>query len=55
MRSDKVSINKIRKILYVVGKVLGDVNAVKRGKICQRVGRRVTGKITGKLMGKIFK
>lgn len=50
-----MSINKIRSLLYNVAKILGDVNAVKKGKIGKRVTRRVAGKVTGKLMGKLFK
>ncbi|MBP1947351.1 hypothetical protein [Virgibacillus litoralis] len=48
-------INNIRKALYGIAKVLGDVNAVKKGKVGKRVGRRVAGKGTGKLLGKLFK
>lgn len=50
-----MSINKFRSILYNVAKFLGDVNAVKKGKIGRRVGRRVAGKATGKLFRRIFK
>lgn len=45
----------IRSILYKLGKFLGDVNAVKKGRLGRRVGRRVAGKATGKAMRKIFK
>ncbi|WP_176446415.1 hypothetical protein [Lentibacillus sp. CBA3610] len=48
-------INNIRKALYTISKILGDVNAVKRGRVGRRVGRRVAGKGTGKLLGKLFK
>lgn len=50
-----MSINKIRSLLYFVAKILGDINAVKRGKVGQRVARRVAGKITGRALGKFFK
>jgi hypothetical protein len=50
-----MKINKIRGILYFVAKILGDVNAVKKGKVGKRIGRRVAGKVTGRLLGKIFK
>jgi hypothetical protein len=50
-----MSINKTRGFLYFLAKILGDYNAVKKGKIGQRVGRRITGKITGRIMRKIFK
>jgi len=50
-----VRINKIRKILYKVSKILGDVNAVKKGTVGKRIGRRAAGKGTGKILRKLFK
>lgn len=50
-----MSIGKFRSFLYGLAKFLGDVNAVKRGKVGERIGRRVVGKVTGRLMGKLFK
>ena len=44
-----------RSFLYWLAKLLGDVNAVKKGKIGKRAARRVGGKIAGKGMRKIFK
>lgn len=46
-------ISKIRSLLYTTAKVLGDVDAVKKGKVGKRVKNRVLGKITGKLLGKL--
>lgn len=48
-------INNIRKVLYAISRILGDVNAVKKGKVGKRIGRRVAGKGTGKMMRKLFK
>lgn len=48
-------INNVRKALYGIAKILGDVNAVKKGKIEQRIGRRAVGKGTGKILRKLFK
>ncbi|MFP5111822.1 hypothetical protein ACSU64_05520 [Bacillaceae bacterium C204] len=50
-----MTIGKIRSILYSIAKILGDTNAVKRGKVGKRIERRVVGKITGRLLGKLFK
>lgn len=50
-----MTIGKIRSILYATAKILGDVNAIKKGKITERVERRVAGKITGRIFGKIFR
>lgn len=46
-------ISKIRSLLYTTAKVLGDVDAVKKGKVGKRVKKRVLGKIAGKLLGKL--
>ena len=50
-----MSIGKLRSFLYFFAKLLGDINAVRRGKIKERVGRRVAGKITGRLLGRFFR
>lgn len=50
-----MSIGQFRSILYFVAKLLGDINAVRRGRIGQRIGRRLAGKITGRLLGKLFR
>ncbi|MEA1005910.1 hypothetical protein U6X16_09330 [Bacillus velezensis] len=39
----------IRSTLYLIARILGDVNAVKRGKIGQRIVRRAGGKAIGRL------
>lgn len=49
------SINKIRGVLYTVAKILGDVQAVKTGRVGRRTGRRLAGKVTGKALGRIFR
>ena len=49
-------LNKIRTICYFLAKILGDVNAVNRGKIGKRVVRRVVGKqISKTVWGKLLK
>ena len=45
----------MRKLLYKAARLMGDANAVKRGKVGRRVGRRVTGKATGRGLSKLFK
>ena len=44
-----------RSFLYLLARLLGDVNAVKRGRVGRRVGRRIAGKVTGRGLGKLFK
>ncbi|MFC4712936.1 hypothetical protein [Planococcus dechangensis] len=49
------SINKVRSILYTIARVLGDIQAVRTGRIGQRILRRGAGRITNKGLNKLFK
>lgn len=49
------SLGKIRSMLYKSARVLGDVNAVKRGKVGKRLARRAAGRVTGRGLGRLFK
>jgi len=55
MARKKDPISQTRGILYGVAKLLGDVNAVRKGTIGKRIARRAAGKATGRLLGKLFK
>ncbi len=44
-----------RSLLYTLAKLMGDVNAVKKGKVGTRVQRRLAGKATGRALRKLFK
>jgi len=44
-----MTIGKLRTFLYWLAKILGDVNAVKRGTVMKRAKNRVLGKILGRL------
>ncbi|MBA7479126.1 hypothetical protein ES707_14557 [subsurface metagenome] len=46
---------KIRGKLYLIAKLLGDFQAVKKGKVGKRASRRIAGKAVGKGFGKLFK
>ena len=48
-------INKIRKILYMAARILGDVNAAKKGRLGKRAVRRAAGRSTGKILRKLLK
>ena len=50
-----MSIGKLRSWLYWLARLLGDVNAVKRGLAGQRVARRATGRLAGRLLGRLLK
>lgn len=45
-----MSISKIRTILYTTAKYLGDIDAVRKGRIKERLWNRVIGKITSKFL-----
>lgn len=50
-----MSINKNRSFLYKLARILGDVNAARKGRVGRRVGRRIAGRTTGRGLGKLFK
>jgi len=50
-----MSISKIRTLLYTLARILGDFNAIKRGKIGERILRRGAGSLTSRLLNKIFR
>ena len=50
-----MSINKTRSLLYLLGRVLGDANAVQKGRVGQRIARRAAGRAAGIGLGKLFK
>jgi hypothetical protein len=55
MTTEKDPINQTRSLLYGPARVLGDVNAVKKGKVGRWIGRRAAGKITGRVFRGLFK
>jgi hypothetical protein len=50
-----MSINKTRGTLYLVARLLGDLQAVRTGRVGRRIGRRVTGRYLGRGMGRLFR
>ena len=50
-----MTIGRLRTLLYKTARVLGDVNALLRGRVMQRLGRRVVGSFSGRLIGKLFR
>ena len=44
-----------RGLLYLLAKLLGDVNAVQKGTVGKRVARRAAGKAAGRGMSKLFR
>ena len=45
----------LRSTLYLLARLMGDANAVKKGKVGKRVARRAAGKVTGRSLGKLFR
>jgi hypothetical protein len=52
-----MTLGKIRSMLYAIARLLGDINAVRRGPdaVAKRVARRAAGRVTGRMLGKIFR
>jgi len=45
----------LRSSLYTLARLMGDANAVKRGKVGKRVARRAAGKATGRTLRKLLR
>ena len=45
-----MTIGKLRSILYTVARLLGDVNAVRRGRVRERIANRIAGRIAGRAL-----
>ncbi|MEM5592053.1 hypothetical protein AAHH67_10560 [Niallia circulans] len=43
-----MTIGKLRTWLYRIARLLGDINAIKRGRVKQRMKNHLIGKITGR-------
>lgn len=54
-RKKGLTIGKARSAMYTGGRVLGDINAVARGTIGQRLLSRVLGRISGQAIGAIVR
>lgn len=42
-----------RSFLYILARLLGDINAVRKGRVKQRIKRRILGKIAGRILGRL--
>jgi len=45
----------LRSSLYRIARTMGDVNAVRRGRVGRRIGRRAAGRVTGRILGRLFR
>lgn len=50
-----MGIRNTRGFLYWLARLLGDVEAVKKGRVGRRIGRRLTGRVTGRWLGRLFR
>lgn len=52
-----MSISKTRSLLYLLARMLGDFQAIRRGPkaVGKRILRRATGRLTGRWLGKLFR
>lgn len=50
-----MSLSKVRGILYRLARVLGDVQAVEKGRVVPRMERRIVGRAMGRILGKLFR
>ncbi len=45
----------MRSLLYLIARLMGDANAVRKGRVGRRLARRAYGKQTGRLARRLFK
>ena len=50
-----ITVGEVRSVLYGTAKLLGDVQAVRKGRVGKRLARRAAGRETGKLLGRLFR
>ena len=53
-RRKGLTIGKTRSVLYGTARLLGDVNAVRRGRVGERIAARVLGRLFGQLIRAII-
>lgn len=44
----------MRSLLYLIARIMGDVNAVRKDKVGRRIARRAAGKVTGHWFRRLF-
>jgi len=50
-----MSTSSTRGLLYLIARLLGDWQAVRKGTVGRRIARRTAGRATGRALGKLFK
>lgn len=44
-----------RSLMYLLGGLMGDARAARKGRLGRRILRRAAGRATGRLLGKLFR
>jgi len=50
-----MTLGGLRSLIYRIARILGDLSAVRRGKVGKRIGRRLAGRLTGRFLGRLFR
>jgi hypothetical protein len=50
-----VTLGRFRSLLYALARLLGDVQAARRGRVGERIARRGVGRALGRLLGRLFR
>lgn len=50
-----MNISKFRRFLYQLNKILGDIDAARKGRVKQRIYNRIIGKMNSRIMTRFFK
>ena len=45
----------LRSFLYWCARILGDLQAIRRGRVGKRIARRAAGRMTGRALGRLFR
>jgi len=45
----------MRSLLYLIARILGDIEAARKGRLGKRIARRAAGRVTGRLLRRLFK
>jgi hypothetical protein len=45
----------LRSLLYALARLIGDANAIRKGRIGTRIMRRAAGRIAGRGLGRLFR
>ncbi len=54
-KSKRNTISQTRGFLYMLGRLLGDVSAAKKGTAGKRIARRAAGRATGRTLRRMFR